>query len=337
MPSEGLVFVRSSQPTGSDLFQARIADGRVWHLLDTPRKLESNPHWVPSILRVVYEVRIVGDSKRVPRFMLYDPLRGKQANLIERTFLTQWDGSVSADGRRIAYVFDAPEGFVPPRGVRVAVAMTADDDTYGVVPGTVVYASPRFSPDGESVAVQVRPVAGGDDLWLLQPGSQRHALVRGRAWHDESPRFTRQGGSIFFSRSLYAPGRARRGRDGKTGGGDVCRVHVATLRFDCPVRSGDAREHSVEPSPTRDEMVFVREDEAGSVLLLAGLDGENQRPLSGPPAVATRDPVWSPDGERIVYVDGPVGDPRVVVVDRQGAVLFETPGEQPAWAPPPPE
>ena len=100
---------------------------------------------------------------------------------------------------------------------------------------------------------------------------------------------------------------------------------------------GDAWEHSVEPSPARDEMVFVREDEAGSVLLLAGLDGENPIPLSDSLSRTQRDPVWSPDGERIAYVDGLGNDLRVVVVDRQGNVLFETPGEQPAWVPPPPE
>ena len=334
-PSEGLVFTRFSQATGRDLFRARIADGRVWHLLETSQKLESNPHWVPSILRVVYETRSVSDPKETPRLMAHDPLQGTQANVIERTFLGQWDASVSADGREIAYVFDAPEGFVPPRGVRVVVAMTAGDKMFGVVPGTAAYSSPRFSPDGDSIAVQVRPLAGGDDLWLLQAEGQRRALVRGRPWHDESPRFTRQGGSIFFSRSPSARGGARRGAGGGAAAGDVCRVHVETLRVDCPVASDDAREHSAEPSPMRDEIVFVRDGKAGSMLLLAGLDGENERPLTDTPALSVRNLTWSPDGERIAYVDGSDAAPRVVVVDRQGAVLFETPGEQPAWAPPP--
>jgi Tol biopolymer transport system component len=99
-------------------------------------------------------------------------------------------------------------------------------------------------------------------------------------------------------------------------------------------RSGDAREHAVEPSPTREELVFVRERDGATDLFVADLGGENERQLTDSPDRAERLPVWSPDGDRIAYVDGRAPQLRIVVIDRQGAVLFETPGDQPGWAPP---
>ena len=66
-PSQGLVFVRVSDGDGRDLFRARIADAAVRRLTDTPEILESNPVWLPSVLRVLYVGRFLKDPRSAPR------------------------------------------------------------------------------------------------------------------------------------------------------------------------------------------------------------------------------------------------------------------------------
>lgn len=338
-PSDGLVFVRVTDAGDTDVFQARIADGAVRQLAETPEWLESNPEWLPSVQRVLYVARPVADPTASSRLMIRDPLRGDAAAVSEKSFLKEWDVSASADGKRLAYIFESPPGIVPPMGVRVASPMTGLDAMLGSVPQASAYLSPRFSPEAASVAVQIHGKNRGDDLWLLLNDGQREPLVNDRRWDDTAPRFTSLGSSIFFSRSAFRRAPRRRGRNAgrqvePLGGGDVCRVQVATKQVDCVIQSGDAREHAVEPSPTREEIVFVREKDGASDLFLAEFEGGNERQLTDSPDRAERGPVWSPDGDRIAYADGRAAQPRIVVIDRQGAVLFETLGAQPGWAPP---
>jgi Tol biopolymer transport system component len=328
-PSQGLVFVRVSDGDGRDLFRARIADAAVRRLTDTPEILESNPVWLPSVLRVLYVGRFLKDPRSAPRLMMQDPRTGTADSVGATNFLREQDASVSADGKLVAYVFEAPPGVLPSRGVRVVSPMTGRHDLLGVVPNASGYLSPRFSPEGGSVVAQVRDAKRGDGLWLLESDGGGIPLVSNPRWNDTDPRFAQLGGSIYFNRSF----RRRTSKAPPLGGGDVCRVHLPSLRVDCVVQSEEAREYAVEPSPTRAEMLFVRETDAATELFLAGLQGENERQLTHSPSLVEQRPVWSPDGDRIVYVDGSESERRLVVIDRQGTVLFETPGDQPAWAP----
>jgi len=105
--------------------------------------------------------------------------------------------------------------------------------------------------------------------------------------------------------------------------------------------------------------VFVREKQGATDLFLVpvapvaapekGADPERsgaaapkepldpERRLTDSPDRAERNPRFSPDGERIAFVAGPADLPSIVVIDRQGQVLFETPGHSPTWAPPFPD
>lgn len=338
-PSDGLVFVRATDAGDTDIFWARIADGAVRRLAETPNLLDSNPKWVPSVLRVVYEVRPTDAPTSSLRLAMREPLGAEPATVSEKSFLKESDVSVSMDGKRLAYVFQAPPGGQPPLGVRVASPMTGLDAVMGTVPKATAYISPRLSPDVDSVAVQTQGKNRGDDLWLLLLKNEHEPLVAERRWHDTAPRFERAGGSVFFSRSAFqrvpkGRGRKARPRAEPLGGGDICRVHLATKQVACVIQSADAREYGVELSPTREEMVFVRERDGASALFVAGLQGDDERQLRDSPEPIQRGPVWSPDGDRLAYVAGQSPQQRILVIDRQGAVLFETPGDQPAWAPP---
>ncbi len=333
--SDGLVFVRPTDAGATDVFLARIADGTVRQLTETPEFVESNPEWSSSVLRVLYVMRPADDPMASPKLMMRDPLRRDASSVSEKTFLDEWDASVSADGTRVVYVFEAPPNIRPSRGVRVVSPLTSRDEVMGSVPGASAYLSPRFSPNAGSVAVQVHRPGRGDDLWLLLGEDRPEPLVDNPGWHDTAPRFASSGSSILFSRSAYHRVSGPRERRAEPlGGGDICRIHLPAKQVDCVVRSEDAREQAVETSPTREEMVFVRERDGATDLFVAGLAGENERQLTDSPDRAERLPVWSPDGDRIAYVDGRPPQHRIVVIDRRGRVLFETAGDQPGWAPP---
>lgn len=336
--SDGLVFVRRVPAGGTDLFLARIADGAVRQLAETPEALESNPMWLPSVLRVLYVSRPSADPASSSRLMMRDPRGGNGVFAGEKTFLSESEATVSWDGRRIVFAFEAPVGVVPPLGIRVVSPMTGRDEVLGPVPNASAYLSPRFAPNGASVAVQAHRKNRGDDLWLLLAEGRRGPLTAHPRWNDQGPRFVSSGGAVFFTRSLYPPvSKPRAGRGEPAGGGDICRIHLATKQVTCPIESDDAREYGVEPSRTREEIVFARERDGSSDLFLAGLEGENERRLTDSPDRDERTPVWSPDGDRIAYVDGRGPQRRIVVIDREGTVLFETPGYQPGWAPPFPD
>jgi Tol biopolymer transport system component len=219
--------------------------------------------------------------------------------------------------------------------VKVLQAMTSWDETLDPPPLGVVLRSPRMSPDGVSVAVEVRRNRRGRDLWLLRPNSE-HRVVLEERFDDSAPRFGRDGASIYFQRSVAPQFRRRRAgpREGPLGGGDVCAIHLQTSQVRCIGASEDAREYAVEASPTRAEVVFLRETEAGTDLFLADSQGDSIRALTTSPEQPKSTPRWSPDGEQIAFVSG-AGDARTIrVVARDGRQVLETPGFAPAWAPP---
>ena len=58
---EWVVFMRTEddgyQITGSDLFAARVSDGQVFRLTDSPDRIEMNPDWSPDGNAIVYDDR----------------------------------------------------------------------------------------------------------------------------------------------------------------------------------------------------------------------------------------------------------------------------------------
>ena len=113
------------------------------------------------------------------------------------------------------------------------------------------------------------------------------------------------------------------------------------------IAGSEADEHSARPSPTRDEIVLVSDRDGSSDVFLADLDSSSLRnlwPNAGHNELAPR---WSPDGERIVATSVPenVGDfgslsnsaseqAHVIVLDRGGNLLLDTPGLMADWMPP---
>ena len=107
----------------------------------------------------------------------------------------------------------------------------------------------------------------------------------------------------------------------------------------------EADDHAADPSPTRDEIAFASNRSGNYDIWLADLAGGAPRNITRSVDVDEGAVRWSPDGERLVVSRTPVGVdpslppdqrpvPRLAVLDRSGAVLFETEGFSPDWMPP---
>jgi Tol biopolymer transport system component len=196
---------------------------------------------------------------------------------------------------------------------------------------------PHFSPDGERLVAQRRGEDGvGSWLWLLEPGQAPRRLTHRPDRYDLKGSFTRDGTRIVYSR--------------RRRGADVHRVLSIDLAGGDPrvLAGSDGRDaHSAEPSPTRDEIAFVQRDGRQYDLYRADLDGGNARPVTRSPDRNELAPHWSPDGERLLVTVTPAAsgmpeladaeslrEASVLVLDRQGRELFQTPGFMPDWMPP---
>jgi Tol biopolymer transport system component len=198
-----------------------------------------------------------------------------------------------------------------------------------------LFLRPNFSPDGRLLVAQRRIPGRGADLWILSPAERPRRLVIDPDWHDTKAWFTRDGSRIVYSRRPAA-------------GGNFDVLSVAVGGGDQQTILGsEASEHSARPSPTRDEIVLVSDRDGSADAFLADLDGGSLRNLWTNPGRNELAPRWSPDGERIVATSVPVevGDfgsigisafehAHIVVLDREGRLLLDTPGLMADWMPP---
>jgi Tol biopolymer transport system component len=332
---DGLVFLRSADDgSGADLWMARLDTGATAPLLETPTIVEAGPRWVSSILRFVYLARPIAQPE-ASRLALIDPTTGERVPATGDSTYKEDVPTVSLDGKRVAYSFLAPPGQVPERGVRLLDPMSGEQDGLATVRGAIAYLTHDFSPNVTSVAIQVHRAGRGDDIWQMLNKGRRRALSNNPRWNDSGPRFASGGRVVVFSRSSYTdPTKARRARalPDPLGGGDICLVQLDGAGVRCSIRTPDAREFGVVPSPTQAEMLYVRARGQEVDLFLSDLSGESERRLTETPA-HERAAVWSPDGSRIAFEAMTGDERRVRVIDRQGNLLFETLGFAPSFSP----
>jgi len=331
--SDGLVFVRRSAH-GSELWRARLSDGAQRQLLEKPGREELWPYWSSAAGKLLFQAeRVEGGSALL---LVLDPASGRVEPLARtRAWREHW-ATWAPDGKRVAYAFSSGPGARAKRGVAEVELATGRRSIPGPDVGANVFFRPEYTPDGRGLLAQRRGASldSFSELWLLEPGEPPRALPGRFPRFAEKAHYTRDGAWIVYT-----------GRASESGPGDVLLTRPDGSAARPLAALAGADEHSARPSPSRDEVVFISDRDGNPDLFLVDLAGGTPRNLTRSPERAESAPHFSPDGERIVVLaqpwprsDAPApGGERIVVVDREGAQRFETPGLMPDWMPPWPD
>jgi len=330
--SEGLVFVRRVGAS-SEIVRARLADGTVRAVTATPDREEAWPYWSDLARRLVFEAARAEPGASVD-LVLWDTETETETLVAATPGRDERWPAWAPDRSAFAFAF---RGGDPPSGLALYDLASGRATLVARGGERDFFLRPGFSRDGASIVAQRRTRGGGgSELWIAAPGAQPRALTADPAWFDWKPVFTRDGKQVVFSRRPVAGGPGRLAAIAGNGG----EVRVLALPTGADL-------HSAHPSPARDEIAYVVERDGTAEVFLADLAGGAPRPLTRAAQWQAFAPRWSPDGERIALVATPPGTPpsdladleglagaSVLVIDREGRVLFEAPGMMPDWMPP---
>jgi Tol biopolymer transport system component len=330
--SQGLVLVRVVE--GSlDLARARLADGAVIPLTETPAHDETWPYWSQSARQLVFQ-RSAGRGE-ANDLSLWDAETGAERTLTQTPRRDERWPAWAPRGSRLVHAF---RGGQPAAGI-VLVDVADDADDRKVIAqenGAHYFLRPSFAPDSATVVVQRRTRdAASSKLWLLAADTDPRPLTTDPTWTELKAHFTRDGARVLYSR-----------RPAAGGPHDIASVDVDGGDLRLHASADHADNHSARPSPTRDEFVFVSDRSGNSDVYLADLAGGAPRNLTDSADRNEYAPRWSPDGELLVMIAVPADSEapqladraslarsRLRVVDRQGRVLLETPGLMADWMP----
>jgi len=315
--SEGLVFVRrhgATKTSPRDLAWARLSDGHVEVL---PSNTEEMWPYYSPIVKLVVIVR-GQPGRRRGRLWLWDPATGEQQPASGANDSWESWADWSPSDPALAYLaLKRQHGGIEVQdfrtGRRTLVAPNSPSDAY---------MRPSFGPRRDLLVAQ-RLRSGDSDLFLLHEDRPPEPLVVDPGRSAEKPVFRRDGGAVLYSSTPAGGGTAQ-----------LFEVDLATRAIRPLAPEPAEQRHTVAVSPTRDEIAFVGErDGHADLWLLALPDGPLHR-LTDTPEWDEYAPQWSPDGELLALTGGPDGV-QLRVIDRSGAVHFETPGFSPDWMPPP--
>jgi Tol biopolymer transport system component len=330
-PSDGLVFVRLVDGS-PEVMRLRLSDGAEQAVTQTPERSERWPYCSNAAQRLIFQTSRA-DAPRDSDLVLWDPRSGTETRFPPTPHRQERWPTWSPHGDAIAYAF---RGGRPPGGVAIVDLAERTQRIIARSGRRDFFLRPAFAPDGVRLVAQRRsPGSGRSNLWLLSTSGPPRPLTDESHWNDTKAWFTRDGKRIVFSR-----------RTAEGGAADV--MSIAAAGGDLRTIIGtSANEHSARPSPTRDEIVFVSNLNGPSRIFVVDLDGGAPRSLTPKESRNLVAPRWSPDGERIVATVIPgeavddeagagasVAGMRLVVLDRDGNAILETPGAMADWMPP---
>lgn len=146
------------------------------------------------------------------------------------------DPDVTADGRRLAFVIQRADrrelATAPyaPGSALAPVALASAPDVH--------FASPRWSPDGASIAAE-RRIRGGDAEIVVVDAASGNAVPVARSGRNAAPAWSRDGSTIYFSASHG--GQPFQIYSVPAGGGEVRRLEGTGTSAQSPAVSADGR------------------------------------------------------------------------------------------------
>ncbi len=210
--------------------------------------------------------------------------------------MPDFDGSWSADGKRIVYVYDTLQNTDGKLQINTCAADGADDKV--LVPHKAFEESPRFSPDGKRV-LWVSTRDGNPELYTIDIDGKNIQRLTSEIASDLHPAWSPNGKRIAFAS-------ARSGRQKvytmKADGTDLKQLTDGDYLDSWPVWSPDGK-----------RIAFVSHRGGNYDLLLMNADGTAARNLTAHAAQDTS-PTWSPDGKRIAFISTRDGGSDVYVL-----------------------
>jgi TolB protein len=208
-----------------------------------------------------------------------------------------FDGHWSADGKRIAYVFDQLQGTDGKLSIHTCAVDGTDDRV--LVPHKAFEESPRFSPDGKRV-LWVSTRDGNPELYTITADGKEIKRLTNEVAHDLHPAWSPDGKSIAFAS----------GRTGKqklfTMSADGSGVKKLT--------DGDFLDSWPAWRPGAKQIAFVSNRTGNYDLWLIKADGSGLTNLTKDSSQDTS-PTWSPDGKKLAFVSTRNGGSDVYVIE----------------------
>jgi dipeptidyl aminopeptidase/acylaminoacyl peptidase len=186
---------------------------------------------------------------------------------------------------------------------------------------------PEWSPDGRWLCFRGGPE---DDLYLIRPdGSGLRRLTRDSA-HEQSPAWSPDGRIIVYERWSG------------TGSSSIYTISVHGRRVTRLTRGANNDDQEPSWSPDGSQIAFVRQSPKSGFdneLWLMNTDGSHQHQIF-PLLTGASDPVWAPDGKRLLITDGqrlyivslPSGQAHAITTLHTSTV-GETEEPAPEWSP----
>jgi TolB protein len=222
---------------------------------------------------------------------------GEMKRLLPEHKEPHFDGHYSADGKRVAYVYDKLEGTDGKLSIRVCAADGTDDKV--LVPHKAFEESPRWSPDGKLV-LWVSTRNKNPDLYTVDADGKNEKRLTTDPAYDLHPAWSPDGKQIAFAS----------GRSGRQ------KIHLMNADGSGAKKLTDGEFLDSWPAwrPDGKKIAFVSNRTGNYDIWLTDTDGTNLVNLTDNPAQDTS-PAWSPDGTKLAFASTRDGGSDVYVIE----------------------
>lgn len=339
--SRGLVYVVADSQNfrRTDIWRARLSDGAVQPFIETADRSETEPVWSEPASALAFEVRSPARLRSPGRLMLWRA--GSESELPGERFWGDLPATWAPLDVRLAYAvrsLQPAEGGDPVRDGITAVDVETGEQAILADGGRGDrYVQPAFSPDGRRLVAVYRTRRPLASRLVLLDREKAPQILTGLEYRASRPSISRDGQYIFFAR-----------RPRRTDPRDVMRMRSDGSALQRVASKPGSDDSAPAASPRRDEIAFLSNRDGKVDVFLVGTAGGQPRNLTAPLDLSVRTLRWSPDGEYIALMAHPYDAPgperirarpgpaggQILVIDREGHLIFQTSGFAPDWMPP---